>query len=76
MGFVPDPEPEPAIVGWCQPALGTVKGKHHRCIECQPSKPAGGHWEALVVSRLAAREKCTVCGRKLEDCRQGGGGGE
>lgn len=61
------PEEPPDVVGWCLPAPGgSVKGKAHRCIDCQPERPGVG-WDVLVRSRLAARERCTVCSRRLED---------
>lgn len=69
-GLALPPEEPPDLVGWCRPAPGTVKGQDHRCVGCQPERPGAG-WEGLVRSRLAARERCTGCGRRLEDVTRG-----
>ena len=67
-------EPPPArdphldVVGWMQWSPATMKGVHHRCLDCQPTKPGKGYWEPVTRGRLAATMHCTVpgCRRKLE----------
>lgn len=59
--------PEPVIVGWYQEDPGTVKGRRHVCLRCQPTKPFSGPWKAVQATQLAARMPCTQCGTNLED---------
>ncbi len=58
-------DPSVATVGWLLPDPASVKGQGHLCIQCSPERPTWDHRPVLRMA-LAARSKCTSCGRALE----------
>ena len=67
-GLVLPEDPAAPIVGWGQPADGTVRMKNHLCVGCQLEQP-GPDWQPIHVTRLAATMPCTRCGKILEESR-------
>lgn len=76
VGLQAPPETAPQPVGWMMPVAGSIYGRGHLCVTCQPTSPST-IFVPVYVQQVAARQVCRRCHQPLEQvaapiCRECG----